>query len=321
MLGCGHYHRNPGTGFRVQNLTRRGLLGAAAAAGVATVPNNAAAAPRTKKAKRADVIVLGAGFAGLTAARALVKAGRSVIVLEARDRVGGRALNLPLAGGEVTERGATFAGPTQDRILALANELGVPTFPTYDTGSNVYLNQGQRLTYPSDGPTGTAPLDPLILPELTATVALLDQLSTEVPVDAPWTAGKAAEYDSQTLETWLNGHTATERFRRLVPAVTRPVFGAEPRELSLLFVLFYIAASGNESNPGTFERNFNTKDGAQMWRFEGGTQRIAQLAARDVTVLLKAPARRISQTAKGIRVDSDDLTVKAKRAIVAIPPT
>src|SRR3954451_13991919 len=219
MLGCGHYHRNPGTGFRVQNLTRRGLLGAAAAAGVATVPNNAAAAPRTKKAKRADVIVLGAGFAGLTAARALVKAGRSVIVLEARDRVGGRALNLPLAGGEVTERGATFAGPTQDHILALAREVGVGTFNTYDTGDNVYLNQGTRLTYPSQGPTGTAPLDPTILAEMTAAVALLDQMSTEVPVDAPWTAPKAKEWDGQTLETWIKAHSVSERFRRLVPAV------------------------------------------------------------------------------------------------------
>jgi monoamine oxidase len=295
--------------------TRRGFLGASAATAV-----TATAKPK-RRAKTTDVVVIGAGFAGLTAARALAKAGKRVVVLEARDRVGGRALNLPLANGEVTERGATFAGPTQDRILALASELGVPTFPTDDSGSNVYLNQGQRSTYPSDGPTGTAPLDPLILPELTATVALLDQLSTEVPVDAPWTAGKAAEYDSQTLETWINAHTATERFRHLVPAVTRPVFGAEPRELSLLFVLFYIAASGNESNPGTFERNFNTKDGAQMWRFEGGTQRIAQLAARDVRVILKAPARKIVQTSAGVRVESDDVTVRAKSVIVAIPPT
>ena len=81
-------------------------------------------------------------------------------------------------------------GPTQDHILALARELGVGTFNTYDTGDNVYLNQGVRLTYPSNGPTGTAPPDPLILAELTAVVALLDEMSTQVPVDAPWTAAK-----------------------------------------------------------------------------------------------------------------------------------
>ena len=59
---------------------------------------------------------------------------------------------------------------------------------------------------------------------------------------------------------------------RLVAVATRPIFGAEPRELSLLFTLFYIAASGDEQHPGTFERNFNTRDGAQMWRFDGGTR-------------------------------------------------
>src|ERR1700759_1513973 len=162
-----------------RGVTRRGLIaGPAPAAAAAGTPSSA------------DVVVVGAGFAGLTAARAIAKAGRSVVVLEARDRVGGRALNLPPGGGGVAERGATFAGPTQDHILALAKEVGVGTFPTYDTGDNVYLNQGTRLTYPSEGPTGTAPLAPTILAEMTATVALLDQMSTEVPVDQPWKAAK-----------------------------------------------------------------------------------------------------------------------------------
>src|SRR5205809_753572 len=81
-------------------------------------------------------------FAGLTAALRLVEAGHSVVVLEARDRVGGRALNHQLGGGEISERGATFAGPTQDRILALARQFGVGKFPTYDQGDNVYINSG-----------------------------------------------------------------------------------------------------------------------------------------------------------------------------------
>jgi monoamine oxidase len=314
MRRAGHQHP-------VRQTTRRGFLGAAAAAGAAASLPHTARAASNSTAEAADVVVVGAGFAGLTAARTLAKAGRSVLVIEARDRTGGRALNLDIGGGEVTERGATFAGPTQDHVLALAQELGVAKFNTYDTGDNVYLNQGARLTYPSTGPTGTAPLDPTILAEMTAAITLLDEMSKQVPVDAPWTAAKAAEWDGQTLETWIERHSVTERFRRLVPAVTRPVFGAEPRELSLLFVLFYIAASGNETNPGTFERNFNTRDGAQMWRFQGGAARMTDLMARQLDVRLSTPVRRITQTADGVTVEADGLTVAAGRVIVAIPPT
>src|SRR5918911_1367286 len=106
------------------DLTRRRLVGAALATGAAAaLPDSAQALPdrrgrRARGTRRADVAVVGAGFAGLTAARRIAAAGHSVLVLEARDRVGGRAHNLKLPGGGVSERGATFAGPTQDHILA-----------------------------------------------------------------------------------------------------------------------------------------------------------------------------------------------------------
>src|SRR5437667_11755732 len=123
-----------------KGITRRGLIGAAAAgAAVAALPKSGQAATRS-----ADVIVVGAGLAGLTAARQIVKAGRSVIVLEARDRVGGRVLNHPLANGAYTELGGMFTGPTQDHIQALAAEVGVGTFPTYNTGNHVFYGTRGR---------------------------------------------------------------------------------------------------------------------------------------------------------------------------------
>src|SRR3954451_19989371 len=119
---------------RRRTITRRGLLGAGAAAGAGVVLSGPAEALAEKPPKhhrlrkrKVDVAVVGAGFAGLTAARDLDAKGHSVCVLEARDRVGGRAHNYPIGDGEITERGATFAGPTQDRILALAKEMGVST--------------------------------------------------------------------------------------------------------------------------------------------------------------------------------------------------
>jgi monoamine oxidase len=303
-------------------ISRRRLLGASAAAGLGTVMGRVPGASASTPS--ADVVVVGAGFAGLTAALKLVRAGRSVIVLEARDRVGGRALNQPIGGGEVSERGATFVGPTQNHILALANEFGVAKFPTFNDGDNVYVNsQGQRSTYSDTGPLGTAPPDPLILPELTQVVLQLDQMSTEVPVNAPWTSSQVEDWDGQTLETWIRDNSSTEAFRDLVPVATRPIFGGEPRDLSLLFVLFYIAASGNEQNPGTFERNFNTRNGAQMWRFAGGSQLLAlKIAGRlGQRIHLRSPVERITQGTTGVTVYAQGLAVHGKRVIVAIPPT
>src|SRR3954464_10479100 len=154
---------------------RRFVAGALATGATAALPGAAEAKKHKAKAKRhrtrtADVCVVVAGFAGLTAARVLVNAGKAVVVLEARRVVGGRVQNHELGGGQVSERGGTFVGPTQDHVLDLAKELGIDKFDTYDTGDNVYMADGQRSTYSDTGPTGTAPLDPVILPELAVVV-------------------------------------------------------------------------------------------------------------------------------------------------------
>ena len=311
-----------------QTISRRGLIGVSATAGLGTAVGRipgASAAGRPGGKRTCDVAVVGAGFAGLTAARELRRAGRSVIVLEARDRVGGRALNKEIGGGDISERGATFVGPTQDHILGLAKELGVGKFRNFDNGDNVYVNStGDRSTYSDRGPTGSAPPDPLILPDLARTVQRLDKMSTEVPVDAPWEAPSASEWDQQTFATWLLENTDKSQFRQLVSVgATRPIFGSEPADLSLLFVLYFLAASGNEENPGTFERNFNTRSGAQMWRLAGGSQRLCLKMAHTLgdRLILRAPVRSIAQEGDRVTVRTRSLDVEAKRAIVAVPPT
>jgi monoamine oxidase len=308
-------------------ISRRRLLGASAAAGLGVVLERVpGAGAATRPRRNVDVAVVGAGFAGLTAALRLVQAGRSVVVLEARDRVGGRALNKPIGGGEVSERGATFVGPTQDHILSLAWQFKVAKFPTFNDGDTVYYVDGSRTTYSDAGPTGVVPPDPQIAPDAAAVVTQLDQMSTEVPVGAPWEAQNASQWDGQSLETWLQSHSTysnNSRFRRLVSVATRPIFGAEARELSLLFALFYIAASGNEQNPGTFERNFSTRNGAQMWRFVGGAQLLAIKVAQRLgrRVVLRSPVDRIVQGDGRVTLHSSLLDVTAKYVIVAVPPT
>ncbi len=308
-------------------ITRRSLIasGAAAAGGLALsrVPG---AWALNRSRYDADVVVVGAGLAGLTAALRIVEAGKCVIVLEARHRVGGRVWNHELGHGAWSERGGTFVGPTQGHIRGMARRFGVEEFPTYDKGDNVYVAGSLRLTYSDTSPAGIVPPDPLVVADAAAVVTLLDQMSTKVPVDAPWEAANAASWDDQTLETWLRTHStysANSHFRGITKVATRAIFGAEPSELSLLFALFYIAASGDETHPGTFERNFSTRNGAQMFRFVGGSELIAKRMARALKpgVTLRAPVREIEQGGGGVTVRFDGGRVRARRAIVAVPPT
>src|SRR4051794_24470221 len=114
------------------DLTRRGFVAGAAASAAATWLPATAAASRPRPRPSTEVLVVGAGLAGLPTARQLVKSGRDVVVLEARDRVGGRTLNDRVAPGVITEVGGQYVGPTQDRVLALARSMGIGTFPTYN---------------------------------------------------------------------------------------------------------------------------------------------------------------------------------------------
>ena len=290
-------------------LTRRDLLvttGAALAAGA--VPARAA--------KRLDVVVVGAGLAGLTAARALEKAGKSVVVVEARDRVGGRTANHVFADGHISEIGGQFVGPTQDRVLALAKTVGVGTFPTYNSGNNVQILDGQRTFY---DPDPGLPSDPDVQQAIFASLSL-DGMARKVPVAAPWKAPDAKALDAQTLADWIKREITTTKGVSAIEAASEAIWGAEPRELSLLYVLSYIAASGDKRHPGAFTRLITVPGGAQERRFVGGSARISEKVAAKLDVRLEAPVSAIRSDGHGVRVTAGRRTLRARRVIVAVPP-
>jgi monoamine oxidase len=306
--------------------TRRRFVGGAAAGAAGVVLAGPGAMARAAP-KQADVVVVGAGLAGLTAARRLVKGGHSVLVLEARDRVGGRTLNESIGGGEITEVGGEFAGPTQDHILDLADELGVDTFKTYDDGNNVFYrgDTGTRLFYTDQTPAGGVPPDPEVAGNAALIVPQLDQMSQDVPVDEPWNASNAEEWDAKRFSTWLSENSSygkTKTWTKVVDGFIEALLGKDPNDVSLLFVLFYIAAAGNENNQGNLERLINTRDGAQERRFVGGSQRISIKMANELgdRVLLGRPVSRIDQGDGEVAVRGGGLTLSAQRVIVAIPP-
>lgn len=299
---------------RSAELTRRELVGVGAAA--------KRRKPASRK-RKADVVVVGAGLAGIVAARNVKRAGRSVLLLEASKRVGGRILHHSIGGGEIVEVGGQWIGPTQDRIAALAKELGVGTFKTYNEGNNVYYRNGTLTPYSSTGPLGAVPPDPSGVADAFSAIQKMNEMAATVPVDEPWRAERAAEWDGQTYESWKLDNTTTDSGRFLLDVGIEAVFSAEPRDISLLWVLFYIASARNEQTAPDFNRLINTGDGAQDSRFVGGSQLVVIGAARALgkRVLLRQPVRRIVQKSSGVRVETDKLSVSAKRAIVAAPPS
>jgi monoamine oxidase len=269
------------------------------------------AAPRTREA---DLVVVGAGLAGLAAARTAVSAGSEVVVVEARDRVGGRVLNADIGGGKVVEVGAQWIGPTQDRLAAVAGEVGVATFPTYGQGENA-LEYGGRLRRYS----GTIPrINPAVLLDVERAQRRLNRLAGKVPLDAPWEAPHADRLDAQTLATWMRRNLATKGGRVLLELGVESVWAVQPEDMSLLHALFYIHSGGS------LEMLFDTEGGAQQDRFVGGSQLVAIRMAEELgeeRLMLGAPVRRVRHGPDGVTVEADGATIAAKGAILAMAPT
>lgn len=318
----------------LQPLTRRRLIGGAAAIGAAAaLPRSAEAkarhtsSHRTSRNRRADVVVVGAGLSGLSAARQVSRAGHSVILLEARDRVGGRTLNHHFrhdGKDKVVEVGGQWIGPTQDHIRALAKDMGVGEFLTYNSGNYVYHQNGMNTPYsPSTPVFGAVPPDYTGAVDAEKALIKLDQMASTVPLDSPRSAKNAADWDAQTFETWKQNNTTTPGGKTLLDLGIASVFACEPRDISLLWVLFYIHAAGNEKEIGTFERLINTANGAQERRFVGGSQLVSQRVAHKLgkRVILKSAVRRIDQGHGHVMVYSDRVRVRARRVIVTGPPS
>ena len=271
------------------NTTRRGLIAGAAAGGAGALLPGTAAAKRRKRHRKVDVVIVGAGFAGLTAARKLAAAGKEVCVLEARDRVGGRTLNHRVRKGVIAEIGGQYVGPTQDRVLALAKALGVDTFPTYNEGDNVLLLNERVSRYPA---TPGLSADPDFQQAILTAITKLNPMAEEVPgrralEGAP---GRRVGPDDtsalarpEPLHDGCARGCSTSRARRS---------GAPSRASSRCCTRSaYTATAGNETTKGDFARLISTPGGAQESRFVGGSQRIAQLVAKRLgaQVVLKAP--------------------------------
>jgi monoamine oxidase len=278
--------------------------------------------------RECEVVVVGAGYSGLAAARHLARAGVDVLVLDARHRVGGRSFTDVTEVGFTIERGGQWIGPTQDHLAALAAELGVATFPTYTAGQGVELRDGTRELYVGLIPTS----DPVGAADGIACMLDLDLAAFDVPVEAPWEAVDAATLDAQTLASYLDTHLSSPSARSILEVAIKAIFGTGSGELSLLFTLFYLHAGGGLTNLA------RTTGGAQERRFEGGSQQLAEGMAAELgeRVVLGAPVETVAHGPDDVAVEARlvapgadpadpaaehrPLRVSARRAIFAMSP-
>jgi monoamine oxidase len=263
-------------------------------------------------ATNADVVVVGAGFAGLSAARDLVRLGYDVVVMEGRDRVGGRSSTTTIAGVPV-DLGGTVVGPTQDAVVELAAEFGCETVPTYRRGKNLIQWRGRVRAYRSTIPK----LSMIELFDVSRIQWRFERICRRVPVGEPWTATNAHNLDEHSLDSWLRSLHASASTRDLMAIMARVTWGCEPDQVSMLHAVRYVKAAGG------LGRMVDVEGGAQQDRFLGGTQQIALRMADelDTRVRLNAIVRRIERHADGtITVGSDGGDVTARAVVVAIAP-
>jgi monoamine oxidase len=259
-----------------------------------------------------DYCVIGAGFAGLTAALRLNQAGRSVALLEARDRVGGRTFTVTRPDGSWIDRGGAWIGPGQDRIYAMMDEFGVPEYKQHNDGDAMMIVDGKKHRY-----GGTIPwtMSPWAVTNLGLCLRAVEKMCKAIPREAPWEAKQAEEWDRISLGEWIEKKTMSRQARDMLDMALAGLYTSAASETSLLWALLQTGSAGGP----TFA--ISGKGGSQDARPVGGMGAIYRPMAAELgdALHLSQPVWQITQDDDGVMVNADDVTVRARRVIVAIP--
>ncbi|MFK4114731.1 flavin monoamine oxidase family protein [Microbacterium sp. NPDC006705] len=256
-----------------------------------------------------DVAIVGAGLAGLSAADQLTQHGHDVIVLEGRDRVGGRIHTTMIAGVDV-DAGATWAAPDHAAMHALIERLGGQTVPQFHTGKGIISFNGRRK------PESLTALAPWVALDIARVMNKLQKIVDTLPMAEPWNHPKAAEYDAISLGEWLTSQRALKGTRKFIGMVSMVHWGAPIGDLSLLHALRYINTLGG------LEHMLAVEGGDQQDRILGTTHSLVTRFAETLgdRIIVDAPVRRITTDGDSVTIEAGNETVHARRVIVTASP-
>ena len=264
------------------------------------------------------VVVVGAGLAGLAAARRLVARGHEATVIEARDRVGGRTEGLVLADGTPLELGGAWIGEGHSRMYRLVAELGQSRFRTWNDEGSLLLDLGGKRSLVKPHKGAAPHISPFAVADLAQGLLRFGRLAARTDLERPWLTPNAEVLDGQTWESWIRRNLRTKTGRAYFHIACEAVWAAEPSDVSLLHALFYTHSNADLETLIAVDR------GAQQDRVTGGSVLVAQAmaAALGEQVVLGRPVRRIEHDGDGVHVITRDGSVyRADAAVVALPPT
>lgn len=256
-----------------------------------------------------DVVIVGAGLAGLAAADQLVQEGHDVLVLEGRDHVGGRILTTTIAGVAV-DAGATWVAPGHTAVRDLVARLGGEFVPQFHDGKGVISFGGRRRVE-----SATA-LTPWALLDLARTMTKLQKMADELPLSAPWQHPRAAHWDSMSLGEWLASRRASKTTRKFLGMICMVHFGAPVGDVSLFNAMRYIRTLGG------LEHMMAVEGGDQQDRIHGTVQSLVNELADTLAprVLVASPVERITTEGDRVTVETPDETIEARYVIVTASP-
>ena len=282
-----------------------------------------------------DVVVIGAGLSGLVAALKLQKGGKRVLILEARDRIGGRMYRESTIKGGVLDMGGQWVGDSQAAILGLLGDLQIERFVSYNSGHSIQSWNGEKTGF--DGSVshllaGRCQGPDYLPPEYMQACAAAGQrlpdclpvsaqariwnkfmdISKATPAERPWEAADAHVLDSMTFQSWLENES-NDSYAEWLLAMLARIGGSgafEPKAVSMLHMAWTQQVGPQSEAP-------------EKWLLKGGAGQVPELMARRLpnSILVSARAQSITQHVRGVAVGTPGLTVNARQVIVAIPPS